>query len=85
MTSRKNSVDRLRESDVEFHELSESEQDEWMDQIGYQNTDLWEDEINKFVGSVDRLERLAEAARSESDITVPEHPDKEYQFGIREE
>jgi TRAP-type C4-dicarboxylate transport system substrate-binding protein len=85
MASRKNSVDRLRESGVQFHELSKSEQDEWMNTVGYQNTDLWQDEIEKSVGGIDRFNRLVEAARSESDVTVPDHSDEAYRFGIREE
>ena len=85
MASRKNSVDRLREAGVTFHELSKSEQDEWTNQVGYENTELWRSEIEKFVGGMDRFERLAKAARESSDIEVPTHPTQAYEFGVREE
>nr|WP_303650402.1 TRAP transporter substrate-binding protein [Halalkalicoccus sp. NIPERK01] len=70
-TSRENSYNQLRDSGVTFHDIDESERQQWQDAIGYQRSE-WDDWKTDLAGDMETFETLESAARSDSDYDVSE-------------
>jgi TRAP-type C4-dicarboxylate transport system substrate-binding protein len=73
---RTNSYEILRENDVEFHDIGESELQQWRDAMGYQRSE-WDQFKKDLAGDMETFEQFEEAANTKGDyspspLSIPE-------------